>query len=218
LPSWVAWLLAHLHIRIEDVSVSFAYDMRELDRSGALGGEAALMCSLGTLCFEPSGDGSKTTITVLALGLAMLLPDSDPQPILQELGLRFELVHGGSLLRPSAVAVAVGAGEGLRQPIAMEVDAGRIRALAAAQEVLCAGFVLHAARRRQRERAASQAQAEEEQDFMDASSMLPPPSRSPLHQFAEAGTRATVAAAGMQLVLNLDGDCNASQVGVSSEC
>lgn len=203
----MGWLLAHLQVRIKDVSVALAYDMREL---GGIGGERALVCSLEALRLEPKDDGQTATLALLGLGLTVLLPNSDPQPILHEMGLRLYLTRAGSSLIPCMVVLAVGAGEGLTQPIKVEVDAPRLQALAAAQELIRAGLVLRAANR---QRLLAEPPQDQEQDYMDALSSLPTPDGWPIHRFADSGARATVAAAGVQLMLQLERSCAASEVG-----
>lgn len=196
----MTWLLAHLHVSIEDLSVTLAYDMREL---GSVEGERALVCSFKTLCLEPNDRGQRMTLALLGLGLAALLPDAgQPQPILHDLSVRFRLVL-------SAMDVAVGAGEeGLAQPVKLELDAARMQALTAAQALLHAGLVLWAARRQRLP--PSEPVEPGEEGYADALSSLPAPSRSPLNGLVATGARATVAAAGVQLVLKLD---SGSEVG-----
>lgn len=213
LPRWLIWLLTHLHVSIEGVSATLVYNMREL---GSIGGERALVCSFKTLCLEPNDRVQMTTLALLGMGLAVLLPDAgEPQPILHDLSVRLSLVHSSdtSLLVPSAVDVAAGAGEGLTQPVKLELDAARMQALTAAQALLHAGLVLRTACRKRL--LPSEPAEPGEADYTDALSLLPASSRSPLNGLVVTGARATVAAAGVQLVLKLD---DGSEVGRGNTC
>lgn len=195
--------------------MTLAYDMREL---GSMEGEQALVCSFKTLCLEPNDRGQRMTLALLGLGLAALLPDAgEPQPILHDLSVRLSLIRSSytSLLVLSTVDVAVGAGgEGLTQPVKLELDAARMQAVTAAQALLHAGLVLRAARRQRL--LPSEPVEPGEEEYADALSSLPAPSRSPLlHGLVATGARATVAAAGVQLVLMLD---SGSEVDWSDSC
>lgn len=202
LPSWLAWLLLHLEIRIKDGSVALAYE-------DLCGEERALVLSLGTFSLAPGGDGRTTTAALLGLGLAVMRPDANPEPIIRELSVRVDLTHSGnsSGLVPIVTAIAVGAGEDLGQPVMVEVDAGRIKDLVTAHESMRAAFTLRAARRCQ--------PGVLETDFVDAASSLSmlPPASLLLHRVAANNSaRATVAVAGVKLLLKLDDTCSGPEV------